>query len=142
MTRGNLSPGLDDPNKPPTLDVSPVQSATVGQPLALVAQVTDDGLPKPRAPKARPEVGDGKSQTNTAEARPRIGLGVTWMQYRGPAKAMFENSGSIAVAGGQAATLVRFSAPGTYILRATASDGQLSVTKDISISVSGGANSR
>jgi hypothetical protein len=135
MTNGNLSPGLDDPNQPPSIALSPVEGATVGQPLTLTALVTDDGLPKPRAMKALSAVETGKSQTNTAPQRP-IGLAVSWMQYRGPAKAVFERTSAIPVTGGEAVTRVSFPAPGTYVLRATASDGELSVPNDVVIVVS------
>ena len=134
-TRGNLNPGLDDPNQPPSISIVPVEGAGLAQPLTLVARVTDDGLPKPRVPKARPIVATGKSQTNSATGRPRIGLAVTWQQYRGPAKALFDTSGPIVVNGGQVETHVRFMAPGAYVLRATANDGELSVASDIAIEV-------
>jgi len=134
-TRGNLNPGLDDPNQPPSISIAPVEGARVEQLLALVARVTDDGLPKPRVPKARPTVEAGMSQTNSATGRPRIGLAVTWQQYRGPAKAVFDSSGPIVVSGGQAEARVRFTAPGAYVLRATANDGELSVSSDLAIEV-------
>jgi hypothetical protein len=137
MTRGNLSPGLDDPNKPPTISITPAPSATVGQPLNLTAQVTDDGLPKPRVPKPRPAAEPGKAQTNSANERPRLGLNVTWFEYRGPAPVKFDDKGPILVTNGQAATKASFSAPGTYVLRATANDGQLSVSSDITVQVAG-----
>jgi len=135
MTRGNLSPGLDDPNKPPSVSIAPVQGASVAQPLALTALVTDDGLPRPRVPKARPAVNTGKAQTNSAEARARIGLNVTWLQYGGPAKVTFDDAGAILVSNGQAVTKAHFSQPGVYVLRATANDGELSTTSDITIRV-------
>jgi hypothetical protein len=135
MTRGNLSPGLDDPNKPPSVSIAPVQGAGVHEPLTLIARVTDDGLPKPRAPKARPAVTTGKAQTNSAEARPRIGLNVTWFQYGGPAKVTFDDSGAILVSNGQAVTKAHFPQPGVYVLRATANDGELSTTSDITVGV-------
>jgi hypothetical protein len=134
MTRGNLSPGLDNPNKPPSISIAPVQAVSVGNAIALTALVTDDGLPKPREPKARLAVETGKGQTNTA-ARTRAGLSVTWLEYRGPAKVTFENSSAIPVTNGQAISNARFPEPGTYVLRATANDGELSVTRDVSISV-------
>jgi hypothetical protein len=134
MTRGNLSPGLDDPNKPPSISIAPVPTAAIANPVSLTAQVTDDGLPKPREPKARPAVDSGKSQTNTA-ARPRAGLFVTWYEYRGPGKVAFSESAAIPVSNGQAVTTARFSQPGAYVLRATANDGELSVTRDIAITV-------
>ena len=33
MTRGNLNPGEDDPNKPPAIAIAPRQRAAVGQPV-------------------------------------------------------------------------------------------------------------
>jgi hypothetical protein len=137
MTHGNLSPGLDDPNKPPSVSIAAAGGASVGQPLTLTALVTDDGLPKARAPKARPAVNTGKAQTNSAAERPRIGLNVTWLQYRGPAKVTFDDPGAILVNSGQAVTKAHFPEPGVYVLRATANDGELSTTSDITISVTG-----
>ncbi|MBV8842676.1 MAG: hypothetical protein JO307_07680 [Bryobacterales bacterium] len=134
MTRGNLNPGLDDPNRPPVISISPVSAANVSSPVTLTAHVTDDGLPKPREPKARPAVDTGKSQTNTA-ARPRAGLSVTWVQYRGPAKVVFDDNTPLRVLNGAATTQARFPAPGSYILRATANDGELSVTSDVTVNV-------
>jgi hypothetical protein len=58
MSRGNLSPSLDR--------IEPVPAASTGTLLTLTALVTDDGLPKARVPKARPEVEPGKAQTNSA----------------------------------------------------------------------------
>jgi len=143
MTRGNLNRGDDDPNKPPVVTVSAVQGAAAGVPIALVATVTDDGLPKPRAVVARPKTtaSDGTIQAqanSSATARPR-GLTVSWMQIRGPAKVVFEPGGSIPVSAGQATTKARFTEPGTYVLRATANDGALSTKTDVTISVASGS---
>ncbi len=137
MTRGNLSPGLDDPNKPPSVSVSPVSDASMGNPLPLTALVSDDGLPKPRAPKVASAAAQGTAQTNTATARPRLGLNVTWFEYRGPGKVTFDDAGPILVSNGQAVTKVHFTVPGTYVLRATANDGELQTTSDVTINVAG-----
>ena len=59
---------------------------------------------------------------------------MSWMEIRGPAKVTFERSGSIPVTAGQATITTRFTAPGTYVLRATANDGALSTKSDITIS--------
>lgn len=134
MTRGGLFPGDDDPNQPPQITISPVNSASVGQAVKLTAMVTDDGLPKPRAPRA-PKPGAAPAQSNGAGARPRGGLNVTWMEYRGPAKVTFESAGPMAVNGGQATATAQFSEPGTYVLCATASDGALSTKTEITVSV-------
>ena len=134
MTRGNLSPGLDDPNQPPSVSIAPVPAARVGSAVTLTAAVADDGLPKARVPKERPAVDSSKAQSNTS-VRSRIGLGVTWFEYRGPAKVAFDDTGSIQVNSGQAVTKAHFPEPGTYVLRATATDGALSATSDITINV-------
>ncbi len=134
MTRGGLNPGLDDPNKPPSITIAPAE-ATVGSAVTLTALVSDDGLPKPRAPKAVPASEPGRAQTNTSTDRPRLGLNVTWMQYRGPAKVTFENTSPILVADDKAVTRIYFSLPGTYVLRATANDGELSTSSDITFNV-------
>jgi hypothetical protein len=143
MTRGNLNPGDSDPNKAPAITIAPIAAPGVGAPVALTTMVTDDGLPKPRPPVQRaPTATDAtriQAQANSsAPARPR-GLGVTWMQLRGPAKVTFEPPGFIAVADGKTAVTARFSERGTYVLRATASDGALSSTADITINVGGSA---
>jgi len=135
MTHGGLSPGLDDPNQPPAIQIAPVEATTVGNAVTLTASVTDDGLPKLRAPKALPASEPGRAQTNTSINRPRLGLNVTWMEYRGPGKAIFETTDPILVANGKAVTRAIFSAPGTYVLRATANDGELSTTSDITVNV-------
>ena len=140
MTRGNLNPGDDDPNKPPTIAIAAVTRPAVNVPLNLRADVTDDGLPKPRPVAApRPATpGDAtaiQAQANSsAVARPR-GLTVSWMQIRGPAKVSFEPSGATAVVAGKAEVNARFSEPGTYLLRAIANDGALSAKADVTVSV-------
>lgn len=135
MTHGGLNPGLDDPNKPPSITIAPTEAATVGNPVTLTALVTDDGLPKLRPPKLVSTGEPGKAQTNTSIDRPRLGLNVTWMQYRGPGKATFERADPIIVTDDKAITRALFSIPGTYVLRATANDGELSTTSDITINV-------
>jgi len=138
MTRGNLNPGESDPNKPPTISMPAVPTATLGQPLALTASVADDGLPKPTVPVQRTATTDAtriQAQANSsAVARPRV-LTVSWMQLRGPAKVMLDPAGPTAVAGGIAVLTARFTAPGVYVLRATANDGGLSTKSDLTITV-------
>jgi hypothetical protein len=134
QTRGNLSPGLDNPNQPPSISVAPVPAATAGNPVTLSARVSDDGLPKPPVPKKSAAADAPKGQSNSA-TRPRLGLNVTWFEYRGPAKVRFDEAGPILVADGQAVTKALFAQPGRYVLRATASDGELSTTTDFTIDV-------
>jgi hypothetical protein len=136
MTGGNLTLGEDDPNQPPTVSIAPVPSATVGGPVTLNALVTDDGLPKPRPPRA-PRPGEiPQAQTNSIAAR--AGLFVTWAEYRGPAKVTFATEDPIAVSNGQAITTARFAGPGTYVLEADATDGALQTAAQITITVKAG----
>jgi len=135
MTRGNLSPGEDDPNKPPSVSIAPIAAANVANPVTLTALVTDDGLPKPRAPRETRTAGIPQAQTNNAEALPKAGLSVTWFEYRGPARVTFDGAGPIAVTNGKAVTTAYFSAAGTYELRALATDGALQTSASVTITV-------
>jgi hypothetical protein len=138
MTRGNLNPGEGDPNKPPAIAIAAAATAAAGQPISLTANVTDDGLPKPRVPVQRTVATDAtriQAQANSSAApRPR-GLTVTWMQLRGPAKVTFDPAGPSPVAGGAVVTAARFPLPGVYAVRATANDGALSTKSDVTIAV-------
>ena len=110
---GALGAGTSSPevrsNKPPAVTVEEVKarSVKIGQPLTLVAQVTDDGIPKPRdlsrvaAAQAR-----AAAQNATAAATPprnpamspptritvgkNLGLHVSWFVYRGAGKVAFD----------------------------------------------------
>lgn len=136
-SNGNLDPGQDDPNEPPSITIARTQTASVATPLTLDAAVRDDGLPKPRAPRTpRPTTtGAFGAQVDRAEPAPPKGLTINWLQYGGPGKAAFERAESIPVSNGQAVTTVRFSQPGTYRLRAIANDGALSTTTDVTVTV-------
>jgi hypothetical protein len=135
MSRGNLNPGEDDPNQPPSVRIAPVPPASVSNPVSLTALVEDDGLPKPRAAPAPRAGAIPRAQTNSVAERPRGGLSVTWFEYRGPARVTFDSPGPIAVARGQAVTTAHFTVPGTYVLRAVASDSALQTSADVTITV-------
>lgn len=139
MTNGNFNPGTADPNKPPSMAIAAGKTATVGTPLTLTAQVSDDGWPKPRVVAPRPSAQPGNTpfgaQVNTSGgARPR-GLTASWLQYRGPAKVIFEAAGPTPVVNGQVTTTARFTEPGTYQIRASANDGALSTRADLTVTV-------
>jgi hypothetical protein len=127
----NNGGGVPDPaNKPPMLTTSPDQIITLPAGATLTASSTDDGLPKPykRAPS--------NPDRDSAPPRPR-GVQIKWTQYRGTGKVTFEPAAS-AVVYGQPVDLsskVTFSAPGTYVLRASAFDGQLYTTRDVTVTV-------
>jgi hypothetical protein len=145
MTRGNLNPGDQDPNKPPVIAVEAPAQAAAGLQTTLVARVTDDGLPKQREAVQRKAVSDAtriQAQANSSSSAVRRGLNVTWMQLRGPAKVVFDETGPIAVSDGKVTIAARFSRPGTYVLRATANDGALGTPTDITINVGSGGSDR
>lgn len=125
----NNGGGVPDPaNKPPTLNTSPDQTIALPSTATLNASATDDGLPKPyrRAPS---------NPDRDAEPRRPRGVQIKLIQYRGPGKVTFDPAAS-AVVYGQPVELtskVSFTAPGTYVLRATAFDGQLYTTRDVTV---------
>ena len=140
MTRGNLNPGEDDPNKPPEIAIAPVAGVRAGSAQTLTALVTDDGLPKPRESAAARPTDVAATATATRQANsnagPRTrGLNVSWMEVRGPAKVTFARASGIAVVDGKATASATFAAPGTYVLRATANDGALATRADVTITV-------
>jgi len=140
ITNGNYDPGLNDPNKPPSIAIAPLQTVAVGTPVTLTALVTDDGLPKPRKPPALVEPKGGTSgfggQINSTTGTQPQGLTVTWLQYSGPAKVAFSHTGVIQVADGKAVTRATFTTPGTYKLVAAATDpGRLTTRTEIVVSV-------
>jgi len=104
----------------------------------LTASATDDGLPKRSArPSSSNSTSDPNLPSNSAVRR-QVGVQIKWILYRGPAKVRFEPDTSGPEVYGEPATLtskVTFSAPGTYILRAIATDGQLFSTNDVTLTV-------
>ena len=81
-------------------------TAKTAEPIPLVVWVADDG----RVP---PERGAGRGAASAT---------VSWSEFRGPADAAFDNVRPAADRDGKAATAVRFTMPGEYILRAQSND--------------------
>jgi len=137
LTNGGYDPGRNDPNKPPSVTVAPMQSPVAGSPVTLSVTVADDGLPKPRtATAARPAAGSFGAQVNSSGAGPRpTGLAVTWTQYGGPAKVTFETASQIPVADGQAITKATFAKPGTYQLVVSATDRAMTTRIPVTVTV-------
>ncbi len=129
----NMGGGVIDPNnQPPALTVGDASTVTLPDAATLTASATDDGLPKPYL--RTPSNPDRDSQPR----RPQ-GVQIKWIQYRGPGRVTFDPAVS-AVVYGQPVKLtskVSFSEPGTYILRATANDGQLYTSRDVTVTVQG-----
>jgi hypothetical protein len=125
----NMGGGVPDTgNKPPSLTTNADQTITLPNVATLTASATDDGLPKPyrRAPS--------NPDRDSEPRRPR-GVQIKWIQYRGPGKVTFDPDSSQVVYGQpvELAAKAGFSAPGTYVLRATAFDGQLYTTRDVTV---------
>jgi hypothetical protein len=125
----NMGGGVPDPaNKPPSLTTSPDQTVILPSAATITATASDDGLPKPylRAPS--------NPDRDSEPRRPR-GVQIKWIQYRGPGKVTFDPVASPVVYGQpvELTTKESFSAPGTYVLRATAFDGQLYSTRDVTV---------
>jgi hypothetical protein len=120
-------------NMPPALSGPPDQTVTLPGTVTLTATATDDGLPKtrPRSP------GSTRSADPDSDARRQQGVRLRWIYYRGPGKVVFDPENA-PVAYGVPVTLtskVSFSAPGMYLIKAVASDGQLMSTHDVTITV-------
>lgn len=134
----NMGGGVPDPNnKPPSLTIGEVSAITLPDAATLTASATDDGLPKPY--RKTPSNPDRDSQPR----RPR-GVQIKWLQYRGPGKVTFDPEVSAVVYGEPVmlASKVSFGAPGTYVLRAIANDGQLFTSRDVTVVVSAGASAQ
>ncbi len=127
----NMGGGVPDPdNKPPSVTIGPAQTITLPDKAALTATATDDGLPKPY--RRSPSNPDRDSQPRRSR-----GVQIKWIQYRGPGKVTFDPAASEVVYG-EPVTItskMTFSAPGIYVLRAVADDGQLFTSHDVTVTV-------
>ena len=132
---------LEAGNKPPQIAGAAAQNVTLPDSLTLTVTATDDGLPKPR-PRRSP-AGAAPAAASAAAANPDTpvrraeGLRIRWVHYRGPGKVTFDPDTAPAQYGKPVSltTTVRFSAPGAYVVRAIASDGQLETTLDVAVTV-------
>ena len=112
----------NDPNKPPVVTIQAPQPISAPGNATLAASVTDDGVTTPGGG------GGGRARK----------LRVNWSVYRGPAVVSFkpERNELPAATGGQITTVASFKTPGTYVLRATATDvGGLETNKDVTVVV-------
>ncbi len=123
MRAGGEDSDVSGDNLAPSLTGSPAQTIRLGEPLTLTATANDDGLPKPL-----PNPTGLRSQ----------GVGIRWIVYRAAGPVRFDPDIMTSRVYGKPATSETkgsFSQPGTYRLRAIASDGQLFSTYDVDITV-------
>jgi len=150
----------EKPNLPPSIEMTGAakRAVSVGEPLQLEVQVTDDGNPKPIARPARAAARNGnRSRANSIRTQspasqavvkldPGVRLGVTWVVYRGgPGAVTFdpmrvpavlaESSPAEGPLAGKATSKATFSQAGTYVLRAYADDGVLVTPLDVTVVV-------
>jgi len=123
-------------NKPPSISGDTSQTITFPQTATVTVTATDDGLPRPPAKEPEPTDPDARRAAEARNRRPP-GVGVQWIQYRGPGAVNFEPDQQTPVYGKPvtATTKVAFTVPGTYVLRAIASDGALFATHDVTVIV-------
>ncbi|PWU05122.1 MAG: hypothetical protein C5B51_15385 [Terriglobia bacterium] len=149
----NIGPGGAPPenprNQPPAIRVRADTTVSVGSPLKLFATATDDGIPKPRVrnPSATtPAATDQRMPLPPAATPPpraQLGLRIHWILYRAPdggGEVVFDQDSNAPVVGAASSELTNaatFTAPGTYWLRAIASDGTLETPYDLKVSVIG-----
>jgi hypothetical protein len=148
-------------NKGPTLNITVPATIGVTETLKIVAAVTDDGLPKSAAgggmgggarsndpPTLKPLPDQQEIPVNVPSvappARGRAGgggqggprLSVNWIVWRGPADWKVSAATTpILKQEIPAEVTATFSKPGTYVLRATANDGELTVQKEATVVV-------
>lgn len=137
---------VDWSNEAPSITGTGPKSITLPSTVTLVANVTDDGLPKPKTQKRRAVAEAPKPKEEDPTGIPNIipeqlmrgpGLGVKWILYRGPGPVRFDHPVEPPVYGKPvtASTTVRFTVPGNYRLRAVASDGALESFYDFDVEV-------
>jgi hypothetical protein len=143
-------------NKGPSITLEKPAAVKLPATASLVANVTDDGLPKPRG-RGKPAVGQetpptlqggtdapvnvpavagrgGRDGGGGGGGGERRGLAVTWMVWRGPAEVTFAPA-SAQPQNGKATVTATFSKPGEYVLRATANDSFLTAQQDVTVTV-------
>jgi hypothetical protein len=120
---GGEDSSTDLDNRAPTITGPATHTVTLPQTAMLTVTATDDGRPTPPA-------------TQQARRRPG-GVRFRWILYRSSGKVQFdpETIGPFPTTPAIAETRVSFSTPGSYRLRAIASDGQLFSTHDVDVTV-------
>lgn len=118
----------EDENRPPAISGNGTQTVTLPQTATVVVTAVDDGRPKSTVPAEQ------------AKGRRQPGIRFRWIVYRGVEPVRFEpeTNGPFLAGTAKGETVVRFSAPGQYRLRAIASDGMAFSTFDVDVTVKPG----
>jgi len=141
--------GRAEKNEAPVVSIEGAtqRTATVGEPLALSAVATDDGIPAPR-PAPRGSVG----------FRSSVGMRVAWFVFRGQGDTVtfdpeqIKTYPDVITEGGNSPwspgwappplpkdnkfpVKVTFAEPGTYVVRVLAHDGGAETAKDVTVTV-------
>jgi hypothetical protein len=147
--------GNEGDNQPPvvTVEGGTRRTGKVGEPLSLVATVTDDGIPAP--PPLFDQRGGSRAAgvSNSAAAitsnrRARdYGVRAAWYVYRSAGSVTFEPeqltrpypAGTTVPSplpkDGRVSVRATFGAPGTYVLRAMGDDMALQSTQDVTVTI-------
>ena len=124
----NTGGGVPDlKNKAPSISGDSSLTAALNASATITVTATDDGLPLSRAGRVSVAPTPGVAPVNTGPAETlKQGVKISWILYRGPAQVTFDPNTSPLEYGKPVSltSKVSFSAPGTYVLRATATDGQ------------------
>ena len=148
--RGMGLRGAPTDNQHPTIMLaggarSPEMQVGVSEPLTVTVAVGDDGIPGPRPAPSDPAADARRRQrphpmnqavVNAFDAA-ETGLAVTWVHYRGPGDATFDPMTILIDGGrgGEATTSVRFTEPGTHVIRAHADDSITTTPLDVTVTV-------
>jgi hypothetical protein len=128
---------LEGGNEPPSMTGSSTETVTLPNTLTLTVSATDDGIPKPRPRRPRAAANADADTATATPSRREQGLLIKWILYRGPGNVRFDPDISPDSYGKPVtfASKVSFTVPGTYVLQAIASDGQLSSTHNVTVAV-------
>jgi hypothetical protein len=125
--------------RPPRRTRQPVRERVGAEPVVI------PGLPTLGGPRSNAASGTGgPSDQNIVKvsAAFETGLAVTWFHYRGPGRVSFDPMvAPIAQPAGTASTTMRFSEPGTHVIRVVADDTIRTTPVDLTVTVTpGGAD--
>lgn len=139
LNRGSGSGAGYVDNQPPTIRVEgdAARTVTLPDPLEVAVVTGDDGIPPPNESLARRTMRPGPKTQAIIDARRAAvtGLAVTWLHYRGPGAVTFDPQVQEIGDDGRAATLARFSEPGTYVLQAVADDTVFLTPANVTVTV-------